>query len=75
MSVTSEKEITFDEVDREDIRDPHHDRLVITLFVTNHFVKRILVDGGFLVNIILLEAIKRINIPESEIVKRCPMLI
>jgi len=44
--------ISFEEEDRENIRNPHHDGLVITLYIANHFVRMILVDGGSSVNII-----------------------
>ncbi|XP_023733891.1 uncharacterized protein LOC111881731 [Lactuca sativa] len=74
-SITNKKEITFDEADRQDIQDPHHDGLVITLYITNHFVRRILVDAGSSFNIILLDALKRMNIPEFEKVARSSVLI
>lgn len=72
--ITNEKEITFDKADIQDIQDPHHDRLVITLYIANNFVRTILVDGGSLVNIIVLDALKRLNIPESKIVRRSSVL-
>ena len=34
--------------------------------MANHFVRRILVDGGCLVSILLLDALKRMNIIESD---------
>ena len=73
--MTNQKEIIFDETNRLDVQYPHHDGLVITVFICNHFVRRILVDGGSSVNIILLDALKRISIPESEIVTRSSVLI
>lgn len=39
MLVMNDKETTFDEADREDLQDPDHDRLVITLFIANHLSK------------------------------------
>ncbi|KAL7600002.1 uncharacterized protein LOC111909241 [Lactuca sativa] len=72
---SSEKEITFDETDREGIQDRHHDKLVITLYMANHFIRRILVDGGSSVNIVLLDTLKRRNIPKLEIIKRSSALI
>ncbi|XP_023749270.1 uncharacterized protein LOC111897549 [Lactuca sativa] len=74
-SIKNDKEITFDEADRQDIQDPHHDGLVITLYIANYFFRRILIDGGSSVNIILVDALKRMNIPESEIVRRSSVLI
>ena len=73
--VSSEKEITFYETDREGIQDPHHDRLVIKLHMVNHFARRILVDRGSSANIVLLDALKRMNIQESEIINRSSVLI
>ena len=68
-SISKEKEITFDEAARQDVWDPHLDGLVITLYIANYFFRRILVDGGSSVNIIILYALKRMNIPESEILQ------
>ena len=48
---------------------------MINLYIVNHLVTRFLVEGGSSVNIILLDALKRMNIPESEIVKRSSVLI
>nr|XP_043633418.1 uncharacterized protein LOC122604605 [Erigeron canadensis] len=50
--------VTFEEDDMDNIQDPHHDGLVITLYVANHFVRRILIDNGSSVNIIRLEPSK-----------------
>lgn len=51
-TTTEQKVISFDEDDRINVQDPHHDGLVITLFISNHYVRRILIDGGSSVNII-----------------------
>ena len=48
---------------------------MITLYVANHFVRRILIDRASSVNIILLYALKRMNIPESKIINRSSILI
>ena len=48
---------------------------MITLYIANHSVRRMLVDGGSLVNIILMDTLKGINNPECVIVKRSSMLI
>lgn len=62
--LTNKKEISFYEYDMENVFDPHHDGLVKTLYVANHFVRRILINGGSSVNIILLETPNKINIPK-----------
>ncbi|KAJ0734063.1 putative retrotransposon gag domain, aspartic peptidase domain superfamily [Helianthus annuus] len=74
-SVSEGKAITFDEDDRINIQDPHHDSLVITLFISNHFVRRILIDGGSSVNIIQLDVLKKMGIPESDITPRSSVLV
>ncbi|KAD4585878.1 hypothetical protein E3N88_23479 [Mikania micrantha] len=73
-TLTTETVVSFEEQDRENILDPHHDGLVITLYVDNHYVRRILIDGGSSVNIIQLETLKRMNIPESEITTKSLIL-
>ncbi|KAM0025726.1 putative retrotransposon gag domain, aspartic peptidase domain superfamily [Helianthus debilis subsp. tardiflorus] len=74
-SVSEGKIITFDEDDRINIQDPHHDSLVITLFISNHFVRMILIDGGSSVNIIQLDVLKKMGIPESDITPRSSVLV
>ncbi|KAM0050395.1 putative aspartic peptidase domain superfamily [Helianthus debilis subsp. tardiflorus] len=74
-SVSEGKVITFDEDYRVDIQDPHHDGLVITLFISNHFVRRILIDGGSSVNIIQLDVLKKMGISESDIIPRSSVLV
>ncbi|KAK9050700.1 hypothetical protein SSX86_030330 [Deinandra increscens subsp. villosa] len=55
--------------------DPHHDSLVVTLYIANHFVHRILIDNGSSVNIIRLDVLKKIGIPKTEIVARSSVLV
>jgi hypothetical protein len=74
-TMTDQKTISFDEEDKAHIQDPHHDSLVITLFIANHYVCRILIDGGSSVNIIHFDVLKKMNIPESEIVPRSAVLV
>ncbi|XP_076940655.1 uncharacterized protein LOC143609919 [Bidens hawaiensis] len=52
MNMPRECEVTFDYEDINNIQDSHHDGLVITLYMSNCFVRRILVDNGSSVNII-----------------------
>jgi hypothetical protein len=74
-TLTNQKTISFEETDRGDIQDPHHDGLVITLCIANCFVRRILIDGGSSVNIIQLDALKKMGIPEADIVPRSSVLV
>ncbi|KAI3742202.1 hypothetical protein L1987_59882 [Smallanthus sonchifolius] len=74
-TLTEKKIICFDEGDRDNVQDPHHDGLVITLYIANHFIHRILIDGGSSVNIIQLEVLKRMGIPDSEIISKSSVLV
>ncbi|XP_076903326.1 uncharacterized protein LOC143558367 [Bidens hawaiensis] len=74
FTMAEQRIISFDEDDRVNVQDPHYDVLVITLFISNHYVRRILIDGGSSVNIIQLEVLRMMNIPELEIVPRSSVL-
>lgn len=41
---------SFDEDDKDNFQDPHHDGLVNTLYIAYHFIRRILVDRGSSIN-------------------------
>lgn len=73
--LTNKNEISFEEDDRENVLDPHDDGLVITLYVAKHFVRRILVDGDSFVNIILIKTLSKMNILESDIVRRSSVIV
>ncbi|XP_076950759.1 uncharacterized protein LOC143623820 [Bidens hawaiensis] len=74
-TLTNNKRIFFDEEDKTSIQDPHHDGWIITLFIANHYVRRILVDRGSSVNIIQYDVLKKMNISDSEIVPRSSVLV
>ncbi|KAK9075509.1 hypothetical protein SSX86_003833 [Deinandra increscens subsp. villosa] len=63
------------EDDRCNVMDPHHDGLVITLYISNHFVKRILIDGGSSANIIQLETLTKMGIPQDEVIAKSMVLV
>ncbi|XP_035845292.1 uncharacterized protein LOC118491545 [Helianthus annuus] len=74
-TLTTDKVITFDSDDRDTVQDPHHDGLVITLYVANHFMRMILVDNGSSVNIIQLETLKRTNVSPMDITSKSIVLV
>ncbi|KAI3821292.1 hypothetical protein L1987_08856 [Smallanthus sonchifolius] len=74
-SLTEGKVICFDEDDRNNVQDPHHDGLVITLYIANHFIHRILIDRRSSVNIIHHEVLKRMGIPYSKIIMKSSVLV
>lgn len=47
--------ITFDDSDLEGVKFPHDDPLIISLVIGNSEVKRVLVDNGTSVNIMLYD--------------------
>ncbi|XP_076950862.1 uncharacterized protein LOC143623975 [Bidens hawaiensis] len=75
MNLPKEYGVTFDDEDMNNIRDPNHDSLVMPQYVANCFVSRIQVDNGSSVNNIQLETLKRMNIPESEIVSKSSVYV
>ncbi|XP_074315633.1 uncharacterized protein LOC141651837 [Silene latifolia] len=65
--------ISFDEVDIPDKAEHHHDALIITLSIRNCLVKKILVDTGSSVNLIMLETLKNMGLSEKDLgAKRYP---
>ncbi|KAI3762457.1 hypothetical protein L1987_52887 [Smallanthus sonchifolius] len=74
-SLTEEKIISFNVEDMDNVQDPNHDGLVITLYVANHFIRRILIDGGSSVNIIQHDVLKRMGIPDYEIISKSAVLV
>ncbi|KAI3827717.1 hypothetical protein L1987_01800 [Smallanthus sonchifolius] len=73
-TLTEKKVISFDEGDRDDVHDPHHDGLVIALYIANLFIHKILIDGGSSVNIIQHEVPKMMGISDSEIISKSAVL-
>ncbi|KAI3814223.1 hypothetical protein L1987_18971 [Smallanthus sonchifolius] len=74
-TLTEEKVISFDEWDRDDVQDPHHDGLVITVYNVNLFIHRILIDKGSSMNIIQIEVLKKMGILDSEIISKSSVLV
>ncbi|XP_074298542.1 uncharacterized protein LOC141629440 [Silene latifolia] len=60
--------ISFDEVDIPDEAEHNHDALIITLSIGNCFVRKILVDTGSSVNLIMLETLKNMGFSEKYLV-------
>ncbi|KAI3687199.1 hypothetical protein L1987_80893 [Smallanthus sonchifolius] len=67
--------MSFDEGNIDDVHDRHHDDFVVTLYIANHFIRWILIDGGSSVNIIQLEVLKQMRIPDSEIISKSSVLV
>ncbi|XP_074290609.1 uncharacterized protein LOC141617324 [Silene latifolia] len=63
-------EISFNEADILDEAEHHHDALIITLSIGNCLVKKILVDTGSFVNLIMLETLKNMGFSEKDLVQK-----
>ncbi|XP_076943051.1 uncharacterized protein LOC143613149 [Bidens hawaiensis] len=73
--LTDQRIITFDEDGHTHLQEPHHNSLIIILFISNHYVRRILVDGGSSVNIVQADVLKKMNIPETKFTPRSSVLV
>ncbi|XP_074313760.1 uncharacterized protein LOC141648953 [Silene latifolia] len=67
--------ISFDETDIPDEAEHHHDALIITLSIGNCLVKKILVDTGSSVNLIMLETLKNMGYSEKDLVQKAVPLV
>ncbi|XP_070025865.1 uncharacterized protein [Nicotiana sylvestris] len=67
--VLEEESITFDDADADGILSPHNDVLVISLLVHDTNVKRVLIDPGSSVNIILLRVLREMQAEDKLISK------
>ena len=56
-------------VDNEatELINPHHDALVISLFIANCKIKRVPIDNGSSTNVLFLNAIKEMKVDEANI--------
>ncbi|XP_070015783.1 uncharacterized protein [Nicotiana sylvestris] len=59
--VLEEESITFNDADADGVLTPHNDALVISLLVHDAKVKRVLIDSGSSVNIILLRVLNEMQ--------------
>ncbi|XP_074293577.1 uncharacterized protein LOC141620665 [Silene latifolia] len=67
--------ISFDEADVPDEEEHHHDALIITLSIGNCLVKKLLVDTGRSVNLIMLETLKNMGFSEKDLVQKAVPLV
>ncbi|XP_074305901.1 uncharacterized protein LOC141641124 [Silene latifolia] len=67
--------VTFDETDAGSAPEQHHDALIITLLIGNCEVRKILVDTGSFVNLIMLETLKGMGFTEKDLSKKVVPLV
>ncbi|XP_074305931.1 uncharacterized protein LOC141641157 [Silene latifolia] len=63
--------MTFNDFDLVGVPDIHHDGLVISMQIRTANVRRILVDGGNSVNLIMLDVLKAMKIKEDQRRAQC----
>lgn len=63
------KSITFDDADADGVLTPHNDALVISLLVHDTNVKRVLIDLGSSVNVILLRVLNEMQAEDKLVPK------
>ena len=69
QQVLENESISFDDADTEGVTTPHNDALVISLLVHDTNVKRVLIDPGSSVNIILLRVLREMQAEDKMIPK------
>ncbi|XP_070011345.1 uncharacterized protein [Nicotiana sylvestris] len=67
--VLEEESITFDDMDADGVLSPHNDALVISLLVHDTNMKRVLIDPGSSVNIIMLRVPREMQAEDKLISK------
>ncbi|XP_074278664.1 uncharacterized protein LOC141602259 [Silene latifolia] len=67
--------ITFSNCDLVGVPNIHHDGLVIAMQIGTANVRRILVDGGSSVNLIMLDVLKAMKIKEDQITMKSSVLV
>ncbi|XP_070012940.1 uncharacterized protein [Nicotiana sylvestris] len=67
--VLEEESITFDDADADGVLTPHNDALVISLLVHDTNVKRVLINPGSSVNIILLRVLHEMQAADKLVPK------
>ncbi|XP_070002971.1 uncharacterized protein [Nicotiana sylvestris] len=67
--ILEEDNITFDDTNTDGVLTPHNDALVISLLVHDTNVKRVLIDLGSSINIILLRVVNKMQADDKLIPK------
>lgn len=67
--------IFFCNKEADELPNPYHDTVVISLYITNCLIKRSLVDKGSSANILQLNTLKEMQMDETQIIRCSVMLI
>ncbi|XP_057808714.1 uncharacterized protein LOC131023186 [Salvia miltiorrhiza] len=67
--------ISFQTTESDKLLNPHHDALVISIYIANCLTKRVLIDNGSSANIMFISAFREMGLSESSITKKTAVLI
>ncbi|XP_074298831.1 uncharacterized protein LOC141629782 [Silene latifolia] len=67
--------VTFDEANAGNEAEQHHDALTITLFIGNCTVRKVLLDTGSSVNLIMFETLKVMGFDKENLIKKSVPLV
>ncbi|XP_057771106.1 uncharacterized protein LOC130990895 [Salvia miltiorrhiza] len=67
--------ISFATSESDKLLHPHHDALVISVFIANCLTKRVLIDNGSSANILFYSAYREMGLDESKLIKKAPVLV
>lgn len=74
-SLSTPTPITFDDGEVVKVQNSHSDPLVITIWICNSQARRVFIDGGSGVDVILLDTSKKIGLSESMIQRNVDPLV
>ncbi|XP_057790832.1 uncharacterized protein LOC131007937 [Salvia miltiorrhiza] len=67
--------ISFATSESDKLLHPHHDALVISIYIANCLTKRVLIDNGSSANILFCSAYREMGLDESELIKKAAVLV
>ncbi|XP_057791309.1 uncharacterized protein LOC131008448 [Salvia miltiorrhiza] len=67
--------INFATSESDKLLHPHHDALVISIYIANCLTKRVLIDNGSSANILFCSAYKEMGLDESKLIKKAAVLV
>ncbi|XP_057785851.1 uncharacterized protein LOC131003347 [Salvia miltiorrhiza] len=67
--------ISFATSESDKLLHPHHDALVISIYIANCLTKRVLIDNGSSANILFCSAYREMGLGESKLIKKAAVLV
>ncbi|XP_057811605.1 uncharacterized protein LOC131025838 [Salvia miltiorrhiza] len=67
--------ISFATSESDKLLHPHHDALVISIYIANCLTKRVLIDNGSSANILFCSAYREMGLDESKLIKKAAVLV